>query len=85
MRHEATRNAYEEKLNLNTSHGITSILFTSHNICRQKANQTASSNMALKASKASHSVSNRGQNGQVTNEKAVAAWKKALLKGWTRV
>lgn len=70
--------AYEEKLNLNLSHGITSILFTCHNVCRQKANQTTSGNMAKKAAKTSHSVSCRGQTGQVTHANALKAWMDAV-------
>lgn len=68
----------ESKYNLNVSNALTSIIFTTHNILRQRQNSNAPSNMQTKSSSTDFPVCFKWKTYTLNRESAEKAWKKIL-------
>lgn len=68
----------ECKYNLNVSNSLMSIIFTTHNILRQKQNSNNASNMQTKSSATDFPVTFKGKTYTIDRASSEAAWKKIL-------
>lgn len=69
--------------NITVGNHIMSIIFTVHNICRQRANGKEDTNMIKKTSTTSFKVNFKGQEYPLTNDQVMSIWKeKVKSKGF---
>lgn len=74
----------EIKFNLNVSNALTSIIFTTHNILRQRQNSNAPSNMQTKSSSTDFPVCFKGKTYTINRTGAEKAWKEILTNNKLR-